>query len=275
MEPQLKEESTFLEVDGSRVFTTLCIPQSPNGRAVVLCHPLGEEKLWAHRPLVTFSRDLASHGFTVSRFDCRGEGDSDCQFEEVDLETRVADVGAVVGATKRACRDVSDVSLVGLRFGALLAALAASRLNDVDRLVMWDPVIDGEPYAQSLLRINLAAQLAAYKKVVEGRERLLERMAGGGTVNIEGYGLTGSFVRQVSSIRLADQIAACPGRLLVLQPGPEGAAPRPDIGRLQAARPDATVRIVPEQPFWKETKTFFQRADAFSSATVEWLEAAE
>lgn len=256
------------------MFTTLCIPESPNGRAVVLCHPLGEEKLWAHRPLVTFSRELASRGFTVSRFDCRGEGDSEGRFEDADLETRVSDVAAVVAATIRAGRGISEISLVGLRFGALLASVAAARLEQVARLVMWDPAAEGDSYAQSLLRINLAAQLAAYKKVVEGREKLLERMAGGGTVNIEGYALTGLFVRQVSTVRVADQIAAFPGKLLVLQPGPEGAVPRPDVLGLQAARPDAVVRIVPEQPFWKETKTFFQRADGFSDATVEWLEAA-
>ncbi len=150
------------------------------------------------------------------------------------METRVADVAAVVEATRRACRNVSDMSLVGLRFGAMLAALAASRLNNVDRLVMWDPVIDGEPYAQSLLRINLAAQLAAYKKVIEGREKLLERLAGGGTVNIEGYGLTGSFVRAgVVGPPRGPSWPRTPGRLLILQPGPEGTAPRPDICGLQ------------------------------------------
>jgi pimeloyl-ACP methyl ester carboxylesterase len=271
----LKEESTFLEGDGSRIFTVFCTPKSPNGRAVVLCHPLGEEKLWAHRPLATFSRELASRGFVVSRFDCRGEGDSDLRFEDADLETRLADVAAVVAATRRVRLDISDVSLVGLRFGATLAALAAASLKDVNRLVMWDPISEGGSYVQYLLRINLAGQMAAHKRVVEGRERLLERMAGGGTVNIEGYGLTGSFARQISSIRLADQIAAFPGRLLILQPGPEGTAPRPDILGLHTARPDAFVKTVPEQPFWKETKTFFDRAEGFSDPTVEWLEGAE
>ena len=42
-----------------------------------MCHPLGEEKLWAHRVFVSLARDLANAGFVVLRFDCRGEGDSD------------------------------------------------------------------------------------------------------------------------------------------------------------------------------------------------------
>jgi len=239
---------------------------------VVLCHPLGEEKLWAHRVLVTFSRELASRGFTVSRFDCRGEGDSDCRFEDASLETRVADVTAVVAATRRALEDTPNVSLVGVRFGAMLAALAAARLKNVDRLAMWDPITDGESYAQSLLRINLAGQLAAYKKVVDGKERLLERMAGGGTVNIEGYALTGSFFRELSSVHVADLLSAFTGRLLILQAGPAGTAPRPDLGALHAARPDATVLVVPEQPFWKETKDFCQRAVGFSTPTLDWFE---
>ena len=44
--------------------------------AFVFCHPLAEEKLWAHRVFVSYARHLAAAGYPVLRFDMTGNGDS-------------------------------------------------------------------------------------------------------------------------------------------------------------------------------------------------------
>ena len=44
----------------------------------------------------------------------------------------------------------AKVSLIGLRFGATLAALTASRRQDIDRIVLWDPVPDGRSYLEDV-----------------------------------------------------------------------------------------------------------------------------
>jgi pimeloyl-ACP methyl ester carboxylesterase len=41
-------------------------------------------------------------------------------------------------------------SLVGLRFGATLAFLAASKRADIDRIVLWDPIVNGRAYLGEL-----------------------------------------------------------------------------------------------------------------------------
>jgi hypothetical protein len=43
------------------------------------------------------------------------------------------------------------VSLLGLRLGALVAAAACSRGLEVERLLLWDPVLSGEAYATELI----------------------------------------------------------------------------------------------------------------------------
>ena len=43
---------------------------------------------------------------------------------------------------------VGRVSVAGLRAGAIIAALAAARSRIVDKLVLWDPVSDGEAYVR-------------------------------------------------------------------------------------------------------------------------------
>ena len=42
-----------------------------------------------------------------------------------------------------ASRDLREISAVGLRLGGTLAALAAQQCDCIDRLVLWEPVIDG------------------------------------------------------------------------------------------------------------------------------------
>ena len=49
---------------------------------------------------------------------------------------------------------VDRVSLLGLRLGATLALLAASRRVDVERLVLWEPVLDGRTYLEELRRAH-------------------------------------------------------------------------------------------------------------------------
>ena len=85
----MQEEYRFLNLNGERVFAGFTVPHNLRRGPIVMCHPLGEEKLWSHRVFVSFARDLAAAGFAVLRFDFRGEGDSDRDFEETDLETRI------------------------------------------------------------------------------------------------------------------------------------------------------------------------------------------
>jgi exosortase A-associated hydrolase 2 len=274
LEQPVTEEAHFLEVSGQRVFAVFSRPQGPAARGVVLCHPLGEEKLWAHRALVAFSRELVARGFAVIRFDFRGEGDSESDFQDSSVETRLEDIAAVVKALRQREPSCSDVSLVGLRFGATMAVLSAAGGSDIRGLALWDPIVDGAAYGQSLLRINLASQLAAHRKVVEGRDKLVDRMTHGETVNIEGYALTGSFYNQIVSLRVIDVLPVFRGRTLILQPGTEGSSAGPGFGELAIAGSKVTVSVVDEQPFWKETRAFLQRADGFARSTIDWLESA-
>ena len=69
-----------------------------------------------------------------------------------DCSTRVADTRAAIDELKRQVPGLDRVTLVGLRFGATLAAAAAAGRDDVERLVLWDPVVDGADYMQSVLR---------------------------------------------------------------------------------------------------------------------------
>lgn len=271
----MQESFQFIGLDSERVFVASHAPTQRPSRALIICHPLGEEKLWAHRVLVSFARHLASAGYLAVRFDFRGEGDSERQFQEADLESRVEDTRRVVEATMEMNPNIEEISLLGLRLGATVATAASAYSKMVSRLVLWDPIVDGAAYMQTVLRWNLMFQMAQHKQIQEDRAALVARLENGGTVNVEGYELGGSLYRQVGEFRFDGALAAFPGSKLMLQvvqgEVAEDSGLRDLAGRVQRCAFDR----VTEGPFWRETKSFYQRSESLTLATMNWLAADE
>ena len=111
----------------------------------VLVPPFAEEKKAAQRALVEMARALAAGGMTVLSFDLRGTGDSGGEFGEADMTTWRDDVRAVL-AHGRALAAGKPLSLIGVRFGATLAWLAAQDDAEVHNLVLWEPITSGATY---------------------------------------------------------------------------------------------------------------------------------
>lgn len=267
----MNETARYLGKEGERIFSVLHVPVAPCSRGIIVCAPLGEEMLWSRRVLVTFARELADNGYAVLRFDYRGEGDSDGWFEESSVTSRLADTSLAIESLRSLVPSIEDVTLVGLRFGATIAAMAAATRKDISRLILWDPVTDGADYMQGVLRLNLMYQMALYRKVIENREQLVARLEEGQTINIEGYGLGGHFYKEASEISLAQSLDRFTGPVQLVSILPRSAMERPDLESLAAARPRTTLSSVIEEAFWREIRTFYQRADQLFDATMQWL----
>jgi exosortase A-associated hydrolase 2 len=117
--------------------------------AILLCQPLGHEYLRAHRAFRNLAVSLAGQGFHVLRFDYFGCGDSGGDGEQATTDQCLSDLSAAVEELKDTS-GAHKVSLIGLRLGATLAALSASRRHDIDRMVLWDPVLEGRAYLDDL-----------------------------------------------------------------------------------------------------------------------------
>ena len=267
----MPESYRHLHLNGELLFAGIHSPAVPTARGVVMCHPLGEEKLWAHRVFVSLARELAAAGFAVMRFDFRGEGDSDRAFENSDFETRIDDANFAISSLREALPSVEDVTLIGLRLGAAVAAATAARRPDISRLILWDPVVDGAAYMQAVLRLNLMFQMALHHRVVENRDALVARLVSGGTVNVEGYELAEPLFRQVSQFRLHGALADFHGEAFVVQVDQGDASPRPELAALTIANPRCRVEVVREEAFWREIKTFYQRAPELTRVTLQAL----
>jgi alpha-beta hydrolase superfamily lysophospholipase len=122
--------------------------------AIVLCPPLGHEYVNAHRSVRHLADRLAASGVAALRFDYHGTGDSSGRDED---PGRVAAWIQSVREARLTLHELSGcerIGLVGLRFGALLAALAASE-SQVACLGLWGPVTRGRSYVRELKALHL------------------------------------------------------------------------------------------------------------------------
>lgn len=255
-----------------RLFGVLHEPiGAPSGGAWVFCHPFAEEKLWAQRVYVSFARMLAARGAWVLRFDSMGNGDSEGQFATASVETMLSDIASAIRQLEQSSGIGQGIGLLGLRFGATLAALAAEGSPKVSKLVLWEPIVDGGKYMQEMLRINLTTQSAVYKEIRHNREALVRMMREGATVNIDGYELAYPCYEQVSAVNLKEGRKRFAGASLVVQVGKDGQPIHPDLRALQESYSVADLQGIAEEPFWKEIKRWYRAAPHLFEATLAWM----
>ena len=268
----MTETPFFLPNGSDSMFALLHEPEGVrSGQSWVFCHPLAEEKLWAHRVFVGFARHLAAAGHTVLRFDLRGNGDSDGDFSQSSVERGVSDVRCAIDEVRRRT-GAQTVSLLGLRFGATLASLVAERSTDIDKLVLWSPIVDGERYLLELLRINVATQAAVYREVRHDRTALVEMMRQGQSVTVDGYQLGFALYSEASAIKLAADRKRHSGPCLVVHIDRQPGRPSPELQQLSSCYEHASLSFAQEEPFWKEiAKSYLRDAPNLFAVTSEWL----
>jgi pimeloyl-ACP methyl ester carboxylesterase len=110
-----------------------------------MCPPLGSEYLFSHPTFKLLARTLAESGHHVLRFDYYGSGDSAGNFEETDQEQWLRDIDTAIDELKD-LGNLERVTLMVLRYGGYLALEKAKARKDVDRLVLWNPIVDGRQY---------------------------------------------------------------------------------------------------------------------------------
>jgi pimeloyl-ACP methyl ester carboxylesterase len=144
----------------------------PSDVGVVLLQPGIQEYERAHWVFRTLATALAARGRHVLRFDYRGTGDSAGEPGDATMEGCVEDA-------RLACEELREVpgvrrvSLVGMRLGAAIAAMACARGGGkadgsfAEHLVLWEPVVRGAKYLKeleafdSLMRLRMLMSLRA------------------------------------------------------------------------------------------------------------------
>src|SRR5207248_4482445 len=114
---------------------------------------------WTIRMVAGYARELAQAGYPALRFDFRGSGQSDGEFEDVTLGSCVSDLRRAVEVLVEKT-GVEDVVLVGVRLAATVAMRVAAHDGRARRLVLWDPVPDPNANLRAVRRRARASLLA-------------------------------------------------------------------------------------------------------------------
>jgi pimeloyl-ACP methyl ester carboxylesterase len=143
----------------------------------IICPPLFSDYMRTQLALRELAISLADRGQHVLRFDYRGTGDSFGEIGEVAVSDWLEDIAFAV----REGREISGssvVRLLGVRAGALLACRSVGATNDVQRLVLWDPIPDGGGYLESLRRVQVAMLEQHYYLSRDERREAMHEYAG-------------------------------------------------------------------------------------------------
>lgn len=164
-------------------------PGQSGSLGLVVCKPFGFEAMSAHLSVRAFAEAAAQAGIPAIRFDYGGTGDSE------DLEPAADQMSAWLDDVKQAVEElqrrtrVERVCLLGIRFGALLAALAVSHLPQVQSVIFIVPVINGRRYLREMRTFELAA--AQTQTVNAPREAEVQsaeaQAAGDGHMEVSGF----------------------------------------------------------------------------------------
>jgi exosortase A-associated hydrolase 2 len=183
-------------------------------RALILCSSWGPEYMHSHRTVRQAAIQLAAVGFHVLRFDYFGTGDSEGDLTQASVELWEEDIREALRELK-AMSGATRVGLVGLRFGAILAnRVAASNAAEVDRLLLWDPILDGSAYLDEL-----------FYNCDHGPNPFCERRtrpaSGGGGHEVDGFPLTDAMARDIRGMSLDSVSPVLQPRCQVMISGPE------------------------------------------------------
>ncbi|MCA3177809.1 MAG: serine aminopeptidase domain-containing protein [Burkholderiales bacterium] len=238
----------FFGTSGRALFGVYHPPTGERERelGVVLCYPFGHEYMRAHRAFRQLAMLLARDGYPVLRFDYSGTGDSAGDAEDATIARWREDVSTAIEELEDTA-GVERVALVGLRLGAAVSVLAAASRGDVERLVLWDPVVDGGDYLRELLEARCEWDTGGAGSSVS--------VGPGRPPTVHGFVLGDAMAADLQRLSLLEtQRPACNGLRIVV------ARPRSDYDALAAhlSTPQMPLRVEcePAPDNWGEVDHF-------------------
>ena len=199
-------DALYFESRSNHIFGWMHRPSGVAGRdlALVICNPFGYEAICAHRGVRAIAESAAALGIPALRFDYAGTGNSsDIDPDADQVAIWSDDIIAAVGKIRQ-LTGVTEVCVLGIRLGAALAVLTASRCPEIGSLILMAPVVSGRRYLRELHMIQVAGYLSTNASVFGEAPPARATLAatGSGPLDVNGYTLSAATVEVLAKIDL-------------------------------------------------------------------------
>ncbi len=176
----------------------------PVNRAILHVPAFAEEMNKSRRMVAQQAREFANQGYAVLILDLFGTGESPGNFGDATWETWLENISTALEWLRR--QGAQTITIWGLRTGALLAMDFASRGNQkIDRLLCWQPVLNGDTFITQFLRLRVAAAIMDSNAPKEKTSDLKQQLLEGQAIEVAGYLLNPELIRPLMALR-ADRL---------------------------------------------------------------------
>jgi alpha-beta hydrolase superfamily lysophospholipase len=193
-------EAIYFRSSGQHLFGWLHRGQThiSHDLGLVICSPFGYETTCAHRTIRRLAENASLLGVPTLRFDYLGTGDAeDMDPSTNQLDRWTEDTEAAVAELQR-LTGVTNVVLLGIRLGAVMATKIAARSPAARGLVLIAPVASGPAYLRELNRVRLGAAMAGGIDAAA-----LQRQAKGiRDLDVTGFTLSAASIEQLAKLDL-------------------------------------------------------------------------
>ncbi len=130
--------------------------QGESSKFILHIPAFAEEMNCARHVISQQSRAFADQGYSVLQIDLFGTGESTGEFSDATWDIWKLDIDSA--CQWLALQGANTVTFWGLRLGSLLAMDCMSSVNlKVEKLILWHPVLFGEPFVTQFLRLKTVA----------------------------------------------------------------------------------------------------------------------
>lgn len=132
----IQEEVQRVAVGQQKLALVLHLPPRLPAPCVIACHGLGASK--DSEKYLLLGKEFPKAGLALCRFDFRGSGESDGDYAESTIVSRIADLQAVLDYLEKHPALTGRVGLLGSSMGGFVALHVAARRRPAMPVVTWN-----------------------------------------------------------------------------------------------------------------------------------------
>lgn len=250
---RIKVLPRFMGKEGEKYFTLQFSCEGLPRAHIIFIPPFGEEMNRCRALVSTQARNFAAAGYACTLIDFYGTGDSEGQLRDASLQIWRDNIRVTIDSLQSEAN--APLILWGLRLGGLLALdFAAKSSLLLQDILLWQPVNAATTYVTQILRQRVAS-LMVRDMPPETTKAIRQRLEEGEDVEISGYTLGGSLIRDIEGIDMLAMSGLCSGKIYwlehVIEAGKEiGVAAGKAVEQLTRQGNKVEVRSFSDPPIW-------------------------